>query len=193
MHREEAFQLPAAEKWHFCFGDKKSGLEDEPRSERPGKTNLTALIAELLRRNPFTSWKAIWARLTTPKTTCVRVLHSERVGFPVSCQLLALSVLARSTKYRTVDSDQERKDLEAAVRGTGRCSLFQRPSELPQKYRPSSEIQLVIAPRSETSERSARSPAIAAQDGQLLIRGVHVMRHISFYRRAAVAGWIFSG
>jgi hypothetical protein len=45
---EQAFQLPAVQKWHSRFADRTREIENEARSGRTKKTDLAGPIAELL-------------------------------------------------------------------------------------------------------------------------------------------------
>jgi hypothetical protein len=44
LYHEQAFRLPAAEKWHICFADKTRDLKDDPRPDRPKKTDVVAQL-----------------------------------------------------------------------------------------------------------------------------------------------------
>jgi hypothetical protein len=79
VYQDQAFQLPAVEKWHISLADRTRDLEDELRYGRSKKTGTMGQIAELLRERPSTctSCKAISRRLKIPKRIDLRVLHKE--------------------------------------------------------------------------------------------------------------------
>jgi hypothetical protein len=77
VYHEQAFKLPAAEKWHIRLADRIRALEDESRLKQLKKTDLMGKISELIHEKPFASCKSICRRLEIPKTTCFRVLHKE--------------------------------------------------------------------------------------------------------------------
>jgi transposase len=57
MYGDKVFQISTVEKWQSPFLQRRTELEDDPRSGRPVNSDLAQGIAELIRKRSFLSCK----------------------------------------------------------------------------------------------------------------------------------------
>jgi hypothetical protein len=67
MYDNEAFQISAVKKWRACFLQERTEFGDDQRSGRPANSDLTQVIAELIRECPFISCKTFGRHLRVSK------------------------------------------------------------------------------------------------------------------------------
>jgi hypothetical protein len=72
---EDAFALLTVCKWHARFRDGKTELSDDPRSVRPGKSDLAESIPSMLKERAFSSCDLLTRHFRVAKATWLQVLH----------------------------------------------------------------------------------------------------------------------
>jgi hypothetical protein len=79
VYGDEALLISAEKKWRRRFLQGRTELGNDPRSGRPANSDLTEVIAELIREHPFLLIKILYRNLRVSKGRCVKILD-EKLG-----------------------------------------------------------------------------------------------------------------
>jgi hypothetical protein len=74
---DEALHISAVKKWRKAFLQRKTEIGGGPRSRRSANSDLTQVIAELIREHPFLSCEILCRHLRVSKETCLRFFHEK--------------------------------------------------------------------------------------------------------------------
>jgi transposase len=77
VYHEDALALPTIYKWHVRFRDGRTELSDDPRSDRPRRSDLAEVISSMLEERPFLSCKLLARHFRIAKVTCLRILRED--------------------------------------------------------------------------------------------------------------------
>jgi predicted GTPase len=80
VYGDEALQISAVKKQRMRFLQGRTELGYDLQSRRPTNSDLTQVIAELIRESPFRSCKILCRHLKVSKETYFRFLH-KKLGF----------------------------------------------------------------------------------------------------------------
>jgi transposase len=97
VYHEDAFARPTISKWHARFRDRRTELSDDPRSDRPRKSDSAEVIFSMLDERPFLSCTLLARQFRIAKATCLRILRED----------LALQELKLRWVPHTLDSTQK--------------------------------------------------------------------------------------
>jgi hypothetical protein len=77
VYHKEALTLSTGYQWSARFRVGRTKLSNDPRSSRPGKSDIATGISAMLAYRPFLSCKLIARHFRVVKTTCSRILRED--------------------------------------------------------------------------------------------------------------------